>query len=160
MWVRLRQEVQVVLLHGPKAMTRLPDGREIDVGAIRARDRDYNDIFEEQKHMPANIAHRLVAWPVSDRRDLLALVDALRAERDEARTEAGAWEATAQHHYKEARALEKRLAEAERDAVRYRWLRDNKFSGPGVWVDSDDGIRHFIGEQADRTVDAAMEGGK
>ena len=43
----------------------------IDLDAIRARDRDYDDVFEAQ-------AHRLVAWPVHDRRALLAEVDRLR----------------------------------------------------------------------------------
>lgn len=42
--------------------------------AIRERDQDYNDIFEQQATMPRDIAHRLVAWPVHDRRALLALV--------------------------------------------------------------------------------------
>lgn len=51
----------------------------IDLDAIRARDRDYSDIFEEQSHMSPDIAHRLVSWPVADRRALLAYVDALRA---------------------------------------------------------------------------------
>jgi len=51
----------------------------IDLEAIRARDADYNDIFEEQSHMSPDIAHRLVAWPVADRRALLAAYDALAA---------------------------------------------------------------------------------
>lgn len=42
-----------------------------ELEAIRARDADYNDIFEQH-------AHRLVAWPVHDRRALLAEVDRLR----------------------------------------------------------------------------------
>ena len=50
----------------------------IDLEAIRARDADYNDIFEEQSHMSPDIAHRLVAWPVADRRALLQAYDALR----------------------------------------------------------------------------------
>lgn len=58
----------------------------IDLDAIRARDRDYDDVFEAQANMqPMNrlfwskdIAHRLVAWPVHDRRALLAEVDRLR----------------------------------------------------------------------------------
>lgn len=44
-------------------MTRLPDGREIDVEAIRARD-------AENYHSSP--------YPLVDRRDLVALVDALR----------------------------------------------------------------------------------
>jgi len=50
----------------------------IDLDAIRARDRDYDDVFEAQANMSKDIAHRLVAWPVADRRALLAYVDALR----------------------------------------------------------------------------------
>ena len=46
--------------------------------AIRARDADYNDVFEAQASMSKDIAHRLVAWPVADRRALLAHVDELR----------------------------------------------------------------------------------
>jgi len=46
--------------------------------AIRARDADYNDVFEAQASMSKDIAHRLVAWPVADRRALLAYVDELR----------------------------------------------------------------------------------
>jgi hypothetical protein len=51
----------------------------IDLDAIRARDRDYDDVFEAQANMSKDIAHRLVAWPVADRRALLAYADALRA---------------------------------------------------------------------------------
>jgi hypothetical protein len=51
----------------------------IDLDSIRARDRDYDDVFEAQANMSKDIAHRLVAWPVADRRDLLAYVDELRA---------------------------------------------------------------------------------
>lgn len=47
--------------------------------AIRARDADYNDVFEAQASMSKDIAHRLVAWPVADRRALLGYVDALVA---------------------------------------------------------------------------------
>lgn len=43
-----------------------------DLPAIRARDADYDDVFEAQEHMPKDIAHRLAAWPVADRRALLA----------------------------------------------------------------------------------------
>ena len=50
----------------------------IDLDAIRARDRDYDDVFEAQANMSKDIAHRLVAWPVHDRRALLAEVDRLR----------------------------------------------------------------------------------
>lgn len=50
----------------------------IDLEAIRTRDRDYNDVFEAQASMSKDIAHRLVAWPVADRRALLAYVDELR----------------------------------------------------------------------------------
>lgn len=57
----------------------------IDLDAIRARDRDYDDVFEAQANMSKDIAHRLVAWPVHDRRALLAEVDRLRACRDELR---------------------------------------------------------------------------
>lgn len=87
--------------------------------AIRARDADYNDVFEAQASMSKDIAHRLVAWPVADRRALLAYVDELRS----------------------------RLAEAERDAVRYRWLRDR------AWP------FEFNGDtpaDADAAIDAAM----
>ena len=49
----------------------------IDLDAIRKRDRDYDDIFEQQVSMDPRIAHRLVAWPVADRRALLTYVDAL-----------------------------------------------------------------------------------
>ena len=52
----------------------------IDLIAIRARDADYNDVFEAQASMSKDIAHRLVAWPVADRRALLAAYDALAAE--------------------------------------------------------------------------------
>ena len=48
--------------------------------AIRARDADYNDVFEAQASMSKDIAHRLVAWPVADRRALLSAYDALAAE--------------------------------------------------------------------------------
>jgi hypothetical protein len=58
----------------------------IDLDAIRARDRDYDDVFEAQANMSKDIAHRLVAWPVADRRDLLAYVDALRAAAGKAYT--------------------------------------------------------------------------
>lgn len=51
----------------------------IDLDAIRARDRDYDDVFEAQANMSKDIAHRLAAWPVADRRALLAYVDALVA---------------------------------------------------------------------------------
>lgn len=50
----------------------------IDLDAIRKRDRDYDDVFEAQANMSKDIAHRLVAWPVADRRALLAYVDELR----------------------------------------------------------------------------------
>ena len=50
----------------------------IDLAPILARDADYNDIFEQQTQMSPSIAHRLVAWPVADRRALLAEVDRLR----------------------------------------------------------------------------------
>lgn len=50
----------------------------IDLDAIRARDRDYDDVFEAQASMSKDIAHRLVAWPVADRRALLAAYDELR----------------------------------------------------------------------------------
>lgn len=53
-----------------------------ELEAIRARDADYNDIFEQQAHMSLHIAHRLVAWPVADRRALLREVDRLLAELD------------------------------------------------------------------------------
>ena len=49
----------------------------IDLEAIRARDADYNDVFEAQASMSKDIAHRLVAWPVADRRALLGYVDTL-----------------------------------------------------------------------------------
>lgn len=52
--------------------------------AIRARDADYNDVFEAQASMSKDIAHRLVAWPVADRRALLAYVDELRSRLAEA----------------------------------------------------------------------------
>ena len=51
---------------------------DINLAAIRARDTDYNDVFEAQASMSKDIAHRLVAWPVHDRRALLAEVDRLR----------------------------------------------------------------------------------
>lgn len=51
-----------------------------DLDAIRARDAEYDDIFEQQAAMSPHIAHRLVAWPVADRRTLLAYVDELRSE--------------------------------------------------------------------------------
>lgn len=51
---------------------------DINLAAIRARDADYNDVFEAQASMSKDIAHRLVAWPVADRRALLAYVDELR----------------------------------------------------------------------------------
>ena len=51
---------------------------DINLAAIRARDADYNDVFEAQASMSKDIAHRLVAWPVADRRALLAHVDELR----------------------------------------------------------------------------------
>lgn len=50
----------------------------IDLAAIRARDADYNDVFEAQASMSKDIAHRLVAWPVADRRALLKAYDELR----------------------------------------------------------------------------------
>jgi hypothetical protein len=50
-----------------------------ELEAIRARDCDYDDVFEAQANMSKDIAHRLAAWPVADRRALLAYVDALRA---------------------------------------------------------------------------------
>lgn len=50
----------------------------IDLDAIRARDRDYDDVFAAQADMSKDIAHHLVAWPVHDRRALLAEVDRLR----------------------------------------------------------------------------------
>ena len=56
----------------------------IDLDAIRARDRDYDDVFEAQANMSKDIAHRLVAWPVADRRALLAYVDELRSRLAEA----------------------------------------------------------------------------
>ena len=49
-----------------------------DLDAIRARDADYNDVFEAQASMSKDIAHRLVAWPVADRRALLKAYDELR----------------------------------------------------------------------------------
>ena len=55
--------------------------------AIRARDADYNDVFEAQASMSKDIAHRLVAWPVADRRALLAYVDDLHRMRDVFRVE-------------------------------------------------------------------------
>lgn len=60
----------------------------IDLDAIRARDRDYDDVFEAQANMSKDIAHRLVAWPVADRRALLAYVDELRSRLAEAERDA------------------------------------------------------------------------
>jgi hypothetical protein len=57
----------------------------IDLDSIRARDRDYDDVFEAQANMSKDIAHRLVAWPVADRRDLLAYVDELRKDAERMR---------------------------------------------------------------------------
>ena len=82
----------------------------IDLDAIRARDRDYDDVFEAQANMSKDIAHRLVAWPVADRRALLAYVDEqekyvqeLRVERAAFRQELDALRAAAgkvtQHHF-------------------------------------------------------------
>lgn len=62
----------------------------IDLIAIRARDADYNDVFEAQASMSKDIAHRLVAWPVADRRALLAYVDELLAEREARKGDASA----------------------------------------------------------------------
>tara|TARA_R110002126_G_scaffold20793_1_gene76231 strand:+ start:144 stop:344 length:201 start_codon:yes stop_codon:yes gene_type:complete len=49
--------------------------------------------------------------------------------------------------------LERELAEARKDAERYRWLRDNSYSTP---------IRSWLaGDELDDNIDAAMkEGGK
>ena len=44
---------------------------------------------------------------------ILQEAQALRSRLAEAQANEGAWEATAQHHYKEARAFENRLAEAD-----------------------------------------------
>ena len=60
---------------------------DINLAAIRARDADYNDVFEAQASMSKDIAHRLVAWPVADRRALLAYVDDLHRMRDVFRVE-------------------------------------------------------------------------
>lgn len=54
----------------------------IDLDAIAKRDKDYDDIFEEQERMRPGICARLVAWPVADRRALLAYVRELLAVKD------------------------------------------------------------------------------
>lgn len=54
----------------------------IDLDAIRARDRDYDDVFDAQANMSKDIAHRLAAWPVADRRALLVAYDEARRTAD------------------------------------------------------------------------------
>jgi ribosomal protein S27E len=78
----------------------------IDLDAIRARDRDYDDVFEAQANMSKDIAHRLVAWPVADRRALLAYVDALQERLS-----------SKQRHADDAEAEVWKIR-AERDALR------------------------------------------
>lgn len=63
----------------------------IDLDAIRARDRDYDDVFDAQANMSKDIAHRLAAWPVADRRALLAYVDEQEKYVQELRVERAAF---------------------------------------------------------------------
>lgn len=54
-----------------------------------------------------------VDWWQKKCREQEAKTESLRSRLAEAQANEGAWEATAQHHYKEARAFENRLAEAD-----------------------------------------------
>lgn len=82
--------------------------------AIRARDADYNDVFEAQASMSKDIAHRLVAWPVADRHALLAAYDALAARLAEVERANAEWlKANGPGGWIDD--LRSRLAEAERN---------------------------------------------
>lgn len=62
--------------------------------------------------------------------------------------------------------LIKRLQEAEKDAERYRWLRNQHWDGSEIFVIKDDRTRIRLGtycpsnEMLDTEIDAAMNGGK
>lgn len=93
----------------------------IDLAPIRARDADYNDVFEAQASMSKDIAHRLVAWPVADRRALLAYVDELRSRLADQKGAADAYAA--------------RLASSDETG----WLIEGAWSSsatPDYWVGS------------------------
>ena len=65
-----------------------------------------------------------------------------------------------------ARGLERELAEAKRDAERYRWLRSRHYKGGmlGVWRETKDGVAivdgWLSGADLDKAIDAAMKEGK
>jgi hypothetical protein len=86
--------------------------------------------------------------------------DALLVRLNEAQSDAGAWEATAQHHYEEARVAEARLAEAERDAARYRYMRGvasfRDRNGPGLYWYLPRFLPGGSAEQLDASIDASI----
>ncbi len=79
--------------HG-RIMNLQPDYAKPDAHAVV-----YKRGFRDARHVAAEIGLE---------------ADALLVRLNEAQSDAGAWEATAQHHYEEARVAEARLAEAER----------------------------------------------
>ena len=152
----------------------------IDLIAIRTRDADYNDVFEAQESMSKGIAHRLVAWPVADRRDLLGYVDVLAAENAELKAqlaesklmlqEAQAYGKAQQKWAHEWRdkcdallAAERRLAAENaalrKDAERYRWLRIPENGVSVTIADEDDPETWYEYDslRLDAAIDAAME---
>lgn len=50
------------------------------------------------------------------------------------------------------------IAELQKDAARYRWLRDNDGSESVAIENASGEVRYVFGEELDAAIDAAMEG--
>jgi hypothetical protein len=90
---------------------------------------------------------------------LMTLVDELQyAAREEAHDCAGAYEVN--ELIAARKALDAALAETQRDAERYRFLRtSNRISGEGIGASvKSDWLWNLDFEALDATIDAAMEG--
>ena len=98
--------------------------------AIRARDRDYDDIFAEQARMSPEICHRLVAWPVADRRALLGYVDELREELNSVNARAFGGEVASRRLSEELAALR---ADADARSLYDRTASAHGFSNAPPW---------------------------
>lgn len=57
----------------------------------------------------------------------------------------------------EVNNLKERLADAERDAIRYRWLRENNILSHVQVTQADDSTPYVYAEELDRSVDEIIE---
>ena len=128
----------------------------IDLTEIRARDRDYDDVFEAQANMSKDIALRLVAWPAHDRRALLAYVDELRSRLAEAEAEHAAFSNNVEQCEKENDRLRKDAERWKSHAILAAKILWDWRSGYIPSADSEDLVAKI---RADQSLDTHLEGG-